>query len=41
MKIAAPEPPNAGISDERLSAMAGGHCFDCDIPPGNIGCGTG
>ena len=34
-----PPNPNAGISDERLSAVAGGSCIDCYIPPSS-GCGT-
>ena len=34
-----PPDPNAGISDERLAAVAGGSCIDCYIPPNNLGSG--
>lgn len=34
-----PPDPNAGISDERLAAVAGGSCVDCYIPPNNLGSG--
>ena len=34
-----PPDPNTGISDERLSAVAGGLCHGCYVPPATSGSG--